>query len=82
MTHSLELDEMLVTVACRVKTMRTMGGMMPEDLADKAQIDLPIVREIEAARRNMTLTELYRLARAFDVWPSDLVADFPGDASQ
>ena len=82
MVHSLELDEMLVTVACRIKTMRNQGGMMLEDLADKAQIEPPIVREIEAARRNMTLTELYRLARAFDVWPSDLVADFPGDASQ
>ena len=82
MAHSLELDEMLITVACRIKTMRTKDGMMLEDLADKAQLELPIVREIEAAKRNMTLTELYRLARAFDVWPSDLVADFPGDASQ
>ena len=82
MINSLELDEVLVRVACRVKTMRAQHGMVLEDLANKTYIALPVMREIEAARRDLTLSELYSLARAFGLWPSDLVADFPGDASQ
>ncbi len=57
----------------RIKKIRKELNMSQEDLADKADMNVANIRQIEAMKGNPTMESLAKLARAFEVRPIDLL---------
>ena len=58
----------------RLRKLRQHRGLTQSEVAERAQVSLVYVSQIERGHRNPTLAVVLRLARAVDVTPSDLIA--------
>jgi transcriptional regulator with XRE-family HTH domain len=69
------LRERLKTLGGQVRTRRLAAGLSQEALADKAQLHRTYIGTIERGERNLSLSNLYALADALGVGPSELLRD-------
>lgn len=60
-----------------VRVYREQAGYSQEGLANKAKIHRTYIGGIERGERNPTLTMIYRLARALEISPSQLLEEPP-----
>lgn len=65
---------LLQALGTTLKERRSELGLTQEDVAGAADIDRPFVTLIESARKQPTISVLWRLAIAMQLTPSDLVA--------
>ena len=63
----------LVQFGQRVKHYRSLRGISQEDLADLADLHRNYVSQIECGRRNLSLLNILKLARALKVPASKLI---------
>jgi len=59
----------------RLRALRGAKGLSQESLADKAGLHRSYVWGIENGKRNVSLENIVRIARALRVLPRDLLAD-------
>ncbi len=59
--------ELIEALALEVKVRRDELGLSQEDLAGKMQMDRPYISMIEVARKQPTLSVLFRLAQGLDL---------------
>ncbi|PWJ47881.1 DNA-binding transcriptional regulator, XRE-family HTH domain [Quadrisphaera granulorum] len=59
----------------RVRTLREPLALSQEDLADQAGLHRTYVGSVERGERNISLDNIYRLAKALGVHPADLLRD-------
>lgn len=57
-----------------VRRLRTAAGLSQEDLAARAGLHRTYISSIEQAQRNVSLENLFGIAKALGCDPSDLVA--------
>lgn len=57
----------------RVKAVRQEQGLSQEDLADQADLHRNYISQIECGRRNLSLLNILKLARALKVPASKLI---------
>lgn len=57
----------------RVKAVRQEQGLSQEDLADQADLHRNYISQIECGRRNLSLLNILKLARALKVSASKLI---------
>jgi transcriptional regulator with XRE-family HTH domain len=65
--------EALQAFGRRVRAAREAKGLSQESLADLAALHRTYVSSAERGERNVSLTNILRLARALDVRPGELV---------
>jgi transcriptional regulator with XRE-family HTH domain len=63
----------LVQLGKRIRSMREERGISQEALADLADIHRNYISQIEGGKRNLSLYNVVKLARALRVSPSKLV---------
>lgn len=59
--------ELIEALALEVKVRRDELGLSQEDLAGRMQMDRPYISMIEVARKQPTLSVLFRLAQGLDM---------------
>lgn len=57
----------------RVRALRREAGISQEDLANRSELDRSYVGQVERGERNISLDNIYRLAKALEVPPSSLL---------
>jgi transcriptional regulator with XRE-family HTH domain len=65
--------ELIEALALEVKVRRDELGLSQEDLAGKMQMDRPYISMIEVARKQPTLSVLFRLAQGLDMTLASLM---------
>lgn len=60
-------------LARNLRRIRTSTGLSQEELADRAGLHRTYISSIERAERNISLENIFLLARALGVEPSDLI---------
>jgi len=60
-------------VAENIRSLREAAGLSQEDLAARAGLHRTYVGSVERGERNVSLENIERLARAFDLEPSKLL---------
>ena len=65
--------EVLRRFGKRVRAKRDELGISQEELADRADLDRTYVGGVERGERNVSLVNIYRLARALGLAPKDLL---------
>ena len=60
----------------RLRELRTERGVSQEDLALTAGLDRTYVNSVEQGKRNISLVNIVRLAKALKVAPSELFSNF------
>lgn len=68
------LPLLMHALALEIKVRREELGLSQEDLAGRMEIDRPYVSLIEVARKQPTLSVLYRLAQGLDLSLAELMA--------
>lgn len=73
-----------MTLAERLRELRTQQGWRLKDLADKSDLSVPYLSDLERGRTNPSLETLQTLAGSYDVSVNDLLApvDFYGDRTE
>ena len=69
----------LVKFGLRVRELREAEGLSQEGLAELAHLHRTYIGSVERGERNISLINIYRLARALGVAPSELLTDRGGD---
>lgn len=65
---------LLQALGTALKERRSELGLTQEDVAGAAEIDRPFITLIESARKQPTVSVLWRLATAVDLTPAEFVA--------
>lgn len=65
---------LLQAFGAALKERRSELGLTQEDVAGVAEIDRPYITLIESARKQPTISVLWRLAAAIDLTPGEFVA--------
>ena len=60
-------------LADNLRTLRTTAGLSQEELADRAGLHRTYISSIERAQRNVTVENLFALAKALNITPAALV---------
>ncbi|HFD86297.1 MAG TPA: XRE family transcriptional regulator [Gammaproteobacteria bacterium] len=60
-------------LAENLRRLRTSAGLSQEELADRAGLHRTYVSSVERAQRNVTLENVFALAKALGTTPSELV---------
>lgn len=60
-----------------MRELRKAHGWSQEGLAQRSGLDRTYIGRCEAGKQNATLKTIYALARALEVEPAALVADWP-----
>lgn len=73
-----------MTLAERLRELRTQHGWRLKDLADKSQLSVPYLSDLERGRTNPSLDTLQTLAGSYSVSVNDLLApvDFYGERTE
>jgi transcriptional regulator with XRE-family HTH domain len=73
-----------MTLAERLRELRTQQGWRLKDLADKSDLSVPYLSDLERGRTNPSLETLQTLAASYSVSVNDLLApvDFYGDRTE
>lgn len=72
MDHSQE-ERIIQAFGENLKKLRLAAGISTRELADKADMNLGNLSDLELGKRNPLLTTVYRLAEALGVRPADLL---------
>ena len=76
MTVSDEVGRTLSTeIGARVRRLRVEAGLSGVKLAAAAGVSQPFLSQLESGRSSVAIATLYRIARALDVQPSDLLPE-------
>ncbi|RXJ73842.1 transcriptional regulator [Veronia nyctiphanis] len=67
-------DSVLKPFGLHIKSLRTSLNISQEELASRSGLDRTYVSGIERGKRNVGLVNLFRLAQALDLSPSDLLS--------
>ena len=67
--------KVLQKLAIKLVALRIERRLTVNELAKLTYINSLILEDIEAAKHELSLGELYRLARFFDMYPDELIAD-------
>lgn len=70
-----EPDNPLILFGNRLRELRLERGLSQEELADLAGLDRTYVSSCERGKRNISLTNIYRLAAALQIQPSALLPE-------
>jgi transcriptional regulator with XRE-family HTH domain len=65
--------KILVAFGDRVRELRKEKGLSQEELSFKADLHRTYIGMIERAEKNITLTNIEKIANALDVQPSELL---------
>lgn len=65
--------KILVVFGNKVRQLRKEKGLSQEELSFKADLHRTYIGMIERAEKNITLTNIEKLAKALDVSPSELL---------
>lgn len=68
-----EMKNPLLQFGERVKAVRLEQGLSQEDLADQAELHRNYISQIECGRRNLSLLNILKLARALKIPASKLI---------
>ena len=63
----------------KLRLVRQERGYSQEQLADRAGLDRTYVSSCERGKRNISLENIWRLARALGVDPSELISNRPAE---
>lgn len=66
-------NQILVRFGKKLRDLRTEKGMTQEEMAERADFSRSYYTEIETGKRNVSLLNLYRLAKALEIPLSRLV---------
>lgn len=66
------MTEILIRLGSQVKNLRGQLGLSQEEFADICGFDRTYISMIERGKRNMSLTNLYKIARGLGVSVSEL----------
>lgn len=61
------LNELNVQIGCRVRRLRSERKLSREGLSEKCELSTQFLADIEAGRKSMTTTSLWKVARALSV---------------
>ncbi len=67
------MDDVQIKFGKRLREIRLKKGVSQEALAAEAGLHRTYVSSVERGERNITLINIYRLAEALSVKPSDLI---------
>ncbi|HVF76322.1 MAG TPA: helix-turn-helix transcriptional regulator [Acidimicrobiales bacterium] len=67
----------LVAFGGRIRARRAVLGLSQEALADRCELHWTYVGQIERGRRNVSLLNILRLAKALEVDASELLVGLP-----
>ena len=68
----MEKSNVLVNFGCKVREKRKFIGLSQEELADLAGVHRTYVGMIERGEKNLSLLNIYKIARALNVDVGDL----------
>lgn len=66
-------NQILVRFGKKIRALRTEKGMTQEEMAERADFSRSYYTEIETGKRNVSLLNLYKLAKALEIPLSRLV---------
>lgn len=72
----MEQRETLKRLGERLCELRMASGLSQEELAQAASVDRGYISETETGDRNPSVWVIYRLAKALEVEPGDLLPDY------
>lgn len=67
-------------LAYNLKKIRNSTGMSQEELADRAGLHRTYISSVERAQRNVTLENIFALAKALGVEPDQILKPLPPEA--
>ena len=73
------IDAPKETLAFNLKRLRLSAGLSQESLADRAGLHRTYISSVERAQRNISLENIYALARALGTEPKELLKPVPTD---
>ncbi len=73
-------EELRVTFSKNIKSARLASKLTQEVLAEKADISLNFLKDIESGRSGTSLTTLVNLSHALHTTPNELLKDFFKDS--
>ncbi len=66
-------EELLKAFGARVQQYRIKLGLSQEKFAEKANVHRTYIGTVERGETNLTLLNIYKLAKALDVSPKELI---------
>lgn len=71
----IDVDNPLLRFGIRLRELRRQRGLSQERLGDLAGLDRTYISSCERGKRNVSLANIHRSARALDVLPSELLSE-------
>lgn len=68
-----DLKTQLAEVAERIRTMREITGLSPEEMAKCTGVSLEEYQQCEAGEKDFSFTFIYKCAQRFGIDPTDLI---------
>jgi transcriptional regulator with XRE-family HTH domain len=68
-------------LAYNLKRLRTSAGISQEELAERAALHRTYISSIERAQRNISLENIFHLAKALATSPEELLKTIPPEQS-
>jgi transcriptional regulator with XRE-family HTH domain len=82
-THANKKDVYTISpkiiLAFNLKRLRTLAGLSQEELADRARLHRTYISSVERGQRNVSLENIFQLAKALGADPRDLLKPIPQD---
>lgn len=72
----MKIEEILLTLGCKIRELRKQKNLSQEVFADKANIERAYFGYIERGKKNISIILLMRIAKVLEVSPSDLFPDY------
>jgi len=76
-----EPNTALIPFGRHVATLRKNAGISQEELSGRCGLDRTYISGIERGKRNLSLTNVFKLAKALDVPPKTLL-DYPTEITE
>lgn len=65
--------ELLIAFGAKVQRYRNKLGLSQEKFAEKANVHRTYIGTVERGETNLTLLNIYKLAKALEISPKDLI---------
>ena len=72
------LDDNMIkkVLSTNIKALRLKANLTQEELAEKSEISLTFLKDIERSRSSVSIPTLISLCKALNVTPNDILRDF------